>query len=279
VTTWTRIDWIDAWVRWLWGLIPAWAEPFVRGLLLAVVTLILVRVVIAIATRGFARSDRVDDTLNAFLTQMLGVTGWILVAFAFLGGVGVDATALAAVAAVAGFVIGFAVQDTLGNLAAGVVLLAYRPLKLGEAVSVQGHDGSVTSVGIAMTELRTFDGRYVAIPNRLVVGGSILNHTRNGVRRVEVPVGVSYEDDVDTAIRAAAAVPGEDERVLPEPAPQVLVTGLGESSVDLEVRAWVNVPDFVATKSDLTARVKKAVEDAGCTIPFPQRDIRVYETR
>lgn len=255
--------------------LPTAARYVVRGLLFGLAAWLVVSVV-RVGVMGRIRSwRRIDATLGTFLYNSFVAAGWVVIIVAALLGFGVPGTTLGGLLAVGGFVVGFALKDTLGNLAAGVVLLLNAPYRIGEGVQVKGHDGTVTNLGIAMTTIKTWDGRMVTVPNGAVLGDAILNHTRNPIRRAEIAAGVSYEDDIDTAIRTAMGVLDAHPEVLKDPAPQVLVLGMGESSIDLSVRGWVNTADFVRVWADLNHKVKVALEGAGLSIPFPQRDIHI----
>ncbi len=255
------------------GLDPT-LQMLVKAFAFVVVAYIVVGIAKRLLFRAMARTPSIDRTLAAFFRGVLGGIGWIIIVLAFLTGLGVDPVALVGTLAIGGFILAFALKDTLGNLAAGVMLLVYRPFNVGEGVKVKGHEGTVVDLGIALTRLKTWDGLLVSIPNGAILGDSILNYTRNGIRRIEVNVGVDYGDNIDSAVQAALSA-ASDSRVLTDPAPQVVLTGLGESSVDLQLRAWANVTDFGATKSDLIKQVKLKVEASGCSIPFPQRDLHM----
>lgn len=266
----------------LLGRIHVWFDslhPLVQTVVVGVFTFAVVYVIVKVATTGIAagmkRSKRMDETLRVFLASVLGILGWIVVVMATLIGFGVSPAAVAGLLAAGAFIIGFALKDTLGNLAAGVVILMNKPYRVGEAVQLKGHDGTVIRLGVAMTELKTWDGRHVAVPNGAVLTDAILNWTRNPTRRLDIRVGVSYEDDLDVAVRAVRAAMEDHPNVLKDPAPFIMIEGLGDSSVDIVARPWVELANIGTGISELHQAVKEAVEAAGCTIPFPQRDIHV----
>lgn len=254
-------------------------DPWVQTLVVGVVTFVVAYLVVKVASRlidlGMQRSKRLDPTLRVFLGSVITVLGWVLIVMATLVGFGVSPATVAGLLAAGAFIIGFALKDTLGNLAAGVVILLNKPYRVGEAVQLKGHDGTVIRLGVAMTELKTWDGRHVSVPNGAVLSDAILNWTRNPTRRIDVRVGVSYDDDLDVAVRTVQKVMDEHELVLKDPAPFIMVEGLGESSVDIVARPWLEIANLGKGISQLNQAVKEAVEAAGCTIPFPQRDIHV----
>ncbi len=251
-----------------------WLNTTLRVVLVLVLGWLAIRFLRPIILRTLDHGK--DATLTGFLRRVISMVSWVIVAVVALGVAGVDAAALAGGIAVGGFIIGFAVKDTLGNLAAGVTLLIYRPFDKGDTVSIAGTDGDVMDLGMAMTWIKTADARIAAIPNGSVLGGTIINHTREPKRRADVTVGISYDDDIDTTIRAILDDVAKDPRVLDDPAPGVRITALGDSSVNLQVRPWVNTDDYWQTRADLNATVKRAVEGAGCSIPYPQRDVHVH---
>lgn len=256
------------------GLDP-WVQTLVVGIASFLVAFVVVKVASALIDLAMRRSKWLDHTLRVFLGSVLTVLGWVLIIMATLVGFGVSPATVAGLLAAGAFIIGFALKDTLGNLAAGVVILLNKPYRVGEAVQLKGHDGTVVRLGVAMTELKTWDGRHVSVPNGAVLSDAILNWTRNPTRRIDVRVGVSYDDDLDVAVRTVQKVMDEHELVLKDPAPFIMVEGLGDSSVNIVARPWLDIADLGKGISQLNQAVKEAVEAAGCTIPFPQREIHV----
>lgn len=257
--------------------LPDWAEPWARAIVYGLAAYLVARLVRAVVRRALHGSPHVEDTLEKFTLQVFSAATAIFVVVAFLVGLGIDPVALAGGVAIGGFIIGFAVKDALGNLAAGVVLLINRPFRVGEAVQLKGHGGVVEELGVAITRLRTWDGVMVAIPNGTIITEAIVNYSRNATRRVDLNLGIDHADDVDAAMRGIMRTLKDDERVLENPAPQVVIMGIGENAVDLEVRAWVPNPKWGDAKSDLTKKVKDAVEGAGCRIP--KREVTLVERK
>ncbi len=256
--------------------LPGWQRALLSAAVIVIVGYLFMRFGRALVRAAMVRNKHIDATLTQFVMAVISSVGWIVIIAAVLVySAGVDLTAMLGGLAIGGFVIGFALKDTLGNLAAGVMLLFYRPFNLGDTVTISGETGDVMSLGMALTTLKVADGRIVTLPNGNVLGSSITNHTRHPMRRADVSVGISYDDDIDAAVKAILEAVGQDARVLADPAPSVRIAALGASSVDLMVRPWVNTGDFWQAKADLHATVKRAVEAAGCTIPYPQQDVHI----
>jgi small conductance mechanosensitive channel len=203
--------------------------------------------------------------------------GFVIIAA--IGKLGIETTSFAAVVASAGLAIGLALQGSLSNFAAGVLLIVFKPFKVGDAIKTGGEMGVVVEVGLLTTELKTFDNIKMVIPNSTVMSGAITNFSANPTRRIDMLVGVSYGDDLNKAQQIILDLIKADQRILAEPEPQVLVSNLGESSVDFVVRPWVNSPDFWSTKCDLTKKIKEKFDEEGINIPFPQRDVHIINEK
>jgi small conductance mechanosensitive channel len=230
-----------------------------------------------LAARGLARVPWLDQTLKLFLTRLLW---WIIIIFvlvAVLNQFGVQTTSIIAVLGAAGLAIGLALQGTLANVAAGVMLLILRPFNVGDYVDAGGDAGTVVEIGLFNTELKTIDGLCRLIPNSKIWTNTITNFTRNPSRRADVPVGISYGDDINAAENVLMDLMTGDDRILVDPAPQVMVTALADSAVILNMRCWTKVDDYWPTVFNLNKMAKMKLEAAGFTIPFPQRDIRIVD--
>lgn len=236
------------------------------------------RIVRGWVRRGLRRNS-VDETLVPVLASVSYYLVLTFVLIAVLGLFGVQVTSIVAVLGAAAFAAGMALQGTLSNFASGIMLLVFRPFKIGDLVEVGGAYGTVQGIGIFMTALDTFDNVRYVVPNTSIWGATIKNYATHDQRRNDIVVSISYSDDIPAAMKAIHAVLAADPRVLNEPEPQVLVGELGDSSVNLFVRPWCRKEDYFPLRFDLTWRMKDAVEAAGCTIPFPQRDVHMYPTR
>ena len=205
----------------------------------------------------------------------------LIFVFAFsIGFLGIDAFAgIMSLSVVSGFVLGFALQDTLGNLAAGFMLAVTKPFKKGDFVEIAGDSGSIENVGISITTMRTVDNKKIIIPNSKVYGNPMINYTALDTRMIDMRVGISYGDDMGKAISIAMDVLQQNNKVLKDPKSNVAVANLGDSSVDLLVRPWVNTSDYWAVKWELTKQIKEAFDKNKISIPFPQRDVHLFEKK
>jgi len=251
-------------------------------LLGALVVFVIGRTVARWARRGLRRvleRSTIDPTLMPFVT---GVTYYLLLAFvviAALGMVGVQTASVIAVLGAAGLAVGLALQGTLANFASGVMLLLFRPFRVGDFIEAAGVAGSVGAINIFTTTLNTPDNVGIVIPNSAVWGQTIKNYAANATRRIDLVAAIGYDDDIAVAIRTLQGILDADERVLKEPAPTIAVSELGDSSVNLVVRPWCRREDYWSLRFDLTRTMKEQLETAGCTIPFPQRDVHMHEVK
>ena len=217
-----------------------------------------------------------DQILRDFLRNFARVLGLVVVMVAVLDAVGVPTTSLLAVLGAAGLAIGLALKDSLSNIASGVMLIVLRPFRAGDAVEIAGREGVVERVNIFQTLLRAYQNHDIILPNSQITTQPIVNFTSRPQRRIDLPVGIGYEDDIRKAREVLLGLAAEHDKVLGDPEPEVLVTALAESSVNLVLRAWVQTPDFVQVRSDLTEAVHRSFNESGISIPFPQRDLHIY---
>ncbi|WP_339800007.1 mechanosensitive ion channel domain-containing protein [uncultured Marinobacter sp.] len=220
-----------------------------------------------------------DPTLNKFLCGLLGAVLKILLLISAASMIGIATTSFIAIIGAAGLAIGLALQGSLGNFAGGVLILIFKPFKVGDTIEAQGFLGSVAEISILYTVVNTFDNRRIVIPNGDLSNSSLTNLSAYATRRCDMSFGIGYSDDIDKAKAICKRLIEEDERSLIEPAPLIVVGGLGESSVDLTVRAWVNSADLWPYYWDMQEKVKKAFDAEGITIPFPQRDVHMFSDK
>jgi len=218
---------------------------------------------------------KVDKTIATFTKNLTQIGILVFAVIAALNVAGVPMTQAAVVIGAAGLAVGLALQGSLSNFAAGFLMLIFRPFKVGDFVEAAGVKGVVQEMQIFNTILNTPDNVRVIIPNAQLTGGNILNYTANGTRRVDLVIGVSYEDDIRRAKQVIEGVLAGDERVLQEPAPTVAVSALGDSSVNFVVRPWVKSSDYWDAYFGITAKVKLALDENGISIPYPQRDVHI----
>jgi small conductance mechanosensitive channel len=203
-----------------------------------------------------------------------------ILAFTFiavLSKLGVQTTSFVAVLGAAGLAVGLALQGSLGNFASGVLLLLFRPIKKGDFVEAGGTSGSVNEISVFTTILMTPDNKKVIVPNSQVTGGIIINYSATGTRRVDLVAGIGYSDDIAKAKEVLKRIVAAHPAILPEPAPVIEVAELGDSSVNLVVRPWVNSGDYWRVYWDLTESIKLEFDKEGISIPFPQRDVHLFQ--
>lgn len=225
-----------------------------------------------------ARGDA-DPTLVPFVA---GLVYYLLLAFvviAVLGMVGIQTASLVAVMGAAGLAVGLALQGTLSNFASGVLLLLFRPFRVGDYIEAAGVAGSVRAINIFTTALTTPDNVGIIVPNATIWGQVIKNYAAHETRRIDLVVGISYDDDIEQAVQAVHRVLEAEGRVLQDPAPTVAVSELADSSVNLVVRPWCARDDYWDVRFGLTRQLKEELERAGCSIPYPQRDVHVFERK
>jgi len=244
------------------------------GIVIIVVSLLIAGRVRAIVAKTM-RKARVDETLGSFFSQL---ARWAIIAIGLvsaIGYMGVPTASFAAVIGGASLAIGLAFQGSLGNLAAGVMLLVFRPFKIGDVVQVGGVTAKVTQIDLFTTMLDTPDNRRIIMPNGNIFGNEIENITYHPTRRVDVSVGTEYPADLDEVRRVLMGAAKSIEGVLKDPEPVVYLVEMGGSSINWAVRAWANTPDFWAVKERLTRQIKYDLDKADIGIPFPQMDVHI----
>jgi len=257
----------------MWDRIGLWLATFGAQVLGAAVTLIigyLVARFVRQLVKKLLKRTELATVIQNFVGRIVYISILIFTVIATLGRFGIETTSLVAVLGAAGFAIGFALQGSLSNFAAGVLLIILRPFKIGDFIEAGGVSGSVKDIQLFSTILATPDNVKVYVPNAQVYGGIIRNYAGYETRRLNIPVGIGYGDSIEQAVAVAQGVIKADERVLDDPAPAVLVGELGESSVNLIVRMWVLGSDYWAVRCDLTQKIKEAYDHNGIEIPFPQ---------
>lgn len=230
------------------------------------------------ATRSaLDRAHRVDPTLKPFLANVVRYFILILVLVAFLAQFGIQTASIIAVLGAAGLALGLALQGTLQNIAAGIMLLFLRPFRTGEYIDADGIAGTVDEIGLFTSHMRTADGVYTEVPNSMLWNRPITNYSRMATRRLDLDVGIAYDEDIDTAQDALMDLLTSDGRVRTDPAePQVLVSELGDSAVTLRMRCWTATSDYWPLRFDLTKKAKQRLDREGISIPFPQRDVHLF---
>ncbi len=221
----------------------------------------------------------VDPTLIGFASSLVRGALVVFVVIAAVGKLGVQTTSFVAVIGAAGLAVGLALQGSLSNFASGVLLILFKPFKAGDFIKAGGEAGTVVKVGMLTTELKTPDNMQVIMPNSQILSGSITNVSAHPTRRVDMVVGVGYGDDLNKAKQVMERLLASDDRILSDPPVTIAVSNLGESSVDFVVRPWVNSADYWSVKFDFTKAVKEAFDAEGISIPFPQRDVHLFQPK
>ncbi|WP_374682647.1 mechanosensitive ion channel family protein [Accumulibacter sp.] len=248
----------------------------IASILIFIVGRWLAKAVTTFARKAFQKTG-MEDTLEKFLCNMLGAVLLVVVIIAAIGALGVQTTSLLAVLGAAGLAVGLALQGSLSNFASGVLIVAFRPYKVGDFIEAAGVAGTVKEVQILTTIIHSPDNKKILVPNSQIMAGTIINYSANDTRRLDMIVGCSYGDDLDQVRKVLNELVASDERILKEPAPTIEVVALGDSSVNFVVRPWVNSGDYWAVHFHLHEQVKKRFDAAGLNIPFPQRDVHIHQ--
>lgn len=249
------------------------------GLVLLIVGVWSARWISSWAEKLMKKTGKVDDTLRPFLTSLVRYAILAVVFLAVLGQIGIETASFLAIFGAAGLAIGLALQGTLSNLAAGVMLLLFRPFKVGDYIIVAGIAGTVKHLTLFTTELATPDNVQIVVPNGQIWGAAITNFSFHQTRRVDFTVGIAYGDNIGHAMDALRAVIDGDSRCHKDPEPQLVVGGLGDNSVDIIVRVWCDSGDYWDVKFDFNRAFKEALDKAGISIPFPQRDVYLHQVK
>jgi len=230
-------------------------------------------------TEKLLRKSDVEETLAIFLRTVIYYSLVTAVVIAALGQTGINITSFLAVLGAAGLAVGLALKDSLSNFAAGVLLILFKIFKKGDYITAGGESGTVSAIKIFYTVLTTPDNKEITVPNSGVLGGSIVNVTANDTRRVDLVMGIGYDDDLLKAKELLTKIVSEDPRVLKEPAPTIEVSELADSSVNFVVRPWCKTGDYWAVHFALTEKVKIIFDQEGISIPYPQTDVHLYSEK
>lgn len=241
-------------------VVGRWLAKFLRNLTIKLLT-----------------KKEVEPTLVTFVGHLTYVLLMTFVAVATIGKLGVQTTSIIAVLGAAGLAVGLALQGSLANFAAGVLLIMFRPFRVGDYIDGAGVSGTVEEINIFTTQLRSPDNKTIIVPNSKLSGDNLINYSAKEVRRVDMTFGVSYSDDLDMVKEVISNVLSQDERILKDPAPQIALMELADSSVNFVVRPWVKTSDYWGVYFDINERMKKRFDAEGITIPFPQRDMHVFQ--
>lgn len=223
------------------------------------------------------KSERFDDTLAPVFGQTVKAVILVVTLLAVLGQFGVETASIIAILGAAGLAVGLALQGTLSNVAAGMMLLILRPFQIGDVIEIAGTLGIVDEIGLFTTEMHSFDNIGIVMPNSRVWGAEIKNLTQFDTRRCDLEFGISYTDDMDKAIGLIKDVLAADDRILEEPETLIAISALGDSSVMIRVRPWTETANLWSLRYDLIKRIKEVFDENEISIPFPQRDVHLFQ--
>jgi small conductance mechanosensitive channel len=247
--------------------------------LYAIITLLIglwvIRIVVRVASKVMVRS-KVDDSLRIFLNNLLGIILKAMLLITVISMLGVETTSFIAVLGAAGLAVGLALQGSLSNFAGGVLILLFKPYKVGDFVDAQGVAGKINKIQVFNTIMKTPDNKTIIMPNGAISNGIITNFSTEATRRVDMMFGIGYSDDINKAKELLNNLIAADARILKDPEPVVVVSELGDSSVNFTVRVWCNSGDYWVIYFDMHEKVKMTFDQENVSIPFPQRDIHVY---
>jgi small conductance mechanosensitive channel len=267
-------DWAEAWT-----MIQTTGVDFGIRAVTAILIFFVGKWIVSLVTKGLLKAmqtGEVDTTLRRFIANLARMVLMLFVIIAAIHQLGVQTASLVALIGAAGLAVGLALQGSLSNFAAGVLIVLFRPYKVGDWIEGGGVSGTVEEVQILTTVLKTGDNKRVIIPNSQIMGTTITNYSANDTRRVDLVIGVSYSDDLDKVRKELQDLVDADERILKDPAVTIAVSELADSSVNFVLRPWVKTADYWAVYFDLTERVKKRFDEVGISIPFPQRDVHIH---
>jgi len=251
------------------------------NLITAIAIFYIGRIVVRLLTRGLRKvmqAQEIDKTLESFVCNLASIVLLTFVIIASVSALGIQTTSFIAVLGAAGLAIGLALQGSLSNFASGVLIVMFRPYKVGDWVEAAGVAGTIVEVQILTTVFRTGDNKSIIVPNGQVMNSVITNYSANDQRRVDMVVGVSYDDNLDKVRATLEDLIAADDRILDDPACTIAVAELADSSVNFVVRPWVKSGDYWGVKFDLTEAIKKRFDKEGIAFPFPQQDVHLYST-
>ncbi len=254
-------------------LIP-WGIKIISALVILYLGNLVSKMILRLITKLLTKA-KLDTTLINFVSSLVRMLVLVFVIIAALDKIGVETTSLVAILGAAGLAVGLALQGSLQNFAAGILLVIFKTFKVGDYVEAGGISGSVEEISIFNTTFKTPDNKIIIVPNGVIYGGSITNYTTEKRRRIDLVIGVGYNDDIKKVKDILTQIINAEDRVLKEPKPQIVVGELGDSSVNFYVRPWVKTSDYWDVKFYLTEKIKLTFDEQGISIPYPQMDIHL----
>ncbi len=259
--------------------LTVWVTQYSVKLVAAILIIIIGRWISRRISRLLGRlleKNNVDVTVVRFAENLIYYALIVVVLIAAVGQLGINTTSFLTIVGAAGLAIGLALKDSLSNFAAGVMLILFRPFRVGDLVEAGGVSGTVQGITMFNTILNTLDNQRVIVPNGIVTSNVITNVTANTTRRVDLVMGIGYDDDVAKAKEVLTGIINAEKRILPDPAPKIAVSELGDSSVNFVVRPWVKTEDYWDVYFDLTEKIKITFDKEGISIPYPQQDVHLF---
>jgi small conductance mechanosensitive channel len=256
------------------------AIDYVPVVILALVTLLVGLWIIRVVLKGLNKAMQVrkmDESLQRFLHSLLGIMLKMILGISVIGILGVSTTSFVAVLGAAGLAVGLALQGGLANFAGGVIILIFRPFKIGDVIEAQGYVGKVHEIQVFNTVLKTPDNKTIIIPNGGLSNGSMVNYSTEAERRVDMTFGIGYGDDIEKSKVVLKGLIDTDSRILNDPEPAMMVSELADSSVNIAVRVWCNAADYWGIYFDMQEKVKLEFDKQGISIPYPQTDVHVIK--
>jgi small conductance mechanosensitive channel len=270
----TEVDWTDPSI--IQSLLIPWGIRIGVALAIFIVGRWIAKWITHALRKVMTRSQ-LDDMLVNFLGNIVYLVLLLAVVMAALDHLGIQTTSLLAVFGAAGLAIGLALKDSLANFSSGVMIILFRPFKVGDFVEAGGVAGVVEEVRMFATIMRSGDNREIIVPNGQIYSGTITNYSARDTRRIDLVFGIGYDDDIAKAKQIMEDIIRKDERILADPAPAIAMAELGESSVDFNVRPWVKTSEYWAVRADLLENIKLAFDANGISIPYPQRDVHMHQ--
>jgi len=258
--------------------IVPWGIKIVAAILIYIIGRWVAKLIVKSVVKLMEKSN-VDESLRKFVGNIIGAVLTIFIIIAAIEQLGVDTTSIMAIFAAAGLAVGLALKDSLSNFSAGVMLIIFKPFKLGDLVTAGGSTGVVEVIQIFNTVMRTGDNQEIIVPNSHIYGSSIINMSKRDTRRVDLVIGIGYDDNIGEAKQLIEGIIAKNSLILTDPAPTIMVLELGDNCINIAVRPWVQTGDYWGVRADLLQTIKETFDEQGISIPYPQRDVHIIQSQ
>jgi len=258
--------------------IVPWGIKIVAAILIYIIGRLVAKLIVKSVVKLMEKSN-VDESLRKFVGNIIGAVLTIFIIIAAIEQLGVDTTSIMAIFAAAGLAVGLALKDSLSNFSAGVMLIIFKPFKLGDLVTAGGSTGVVEVIQIFNTVMRTGDNQEIIVPNSHIYGSSIINMSKRDTRRVDLVIGIGYDDNIGEAKQLIEGIIAKNPLILTDPAPTIMVLELGDNCINIAVRPWVQTGDYWGVRADLLQTIKETFDEQGISIPYPQRDVHIIQSQ